>query len=226
MSLTTGRGPLGPDPAGHFDAPLPGGLVYVEPFQRRVRAITAGRRVVDCESAWLVHRPGSSPTFAFPAADVGLESAEPEPAVPGHVRIPWGAVDEWYEEEERMIGHPRNPYHRVDCLRTDRHLEVRVGSEVLVDTSRTMGVYETSLDPRLYVAPELVRTELLTPSTTTTYCPYKGTATHWSAIIGDSVVPDVAWSYEEPLPECAPLRGLLSFYRERVEMTADLPPRP
>ena len=226
MSLTTGRGPFGPDPAGRFDAPLPDGLVYVEPFRRRVRATRAGRTVIDSDSVWLVHRAGSSPTFAFPAAEVRLEAIEPETALPGHVRVPWDAADEWYEEQERMFGHPRNPYHRVDCLRTDRHLAVRVGAAVLVDTTETMGVYETSLEPRLYVAPDLVRMDLLTPSATTTYCPYKGTATHWSANVGDSIVPDVAWSYEEPLPESAPLRGLLSFYRERAEVVEDLPARP
>ena len=224
MSLTTGRGPLGPDPAGHFDAPVPAGLVYVEPFPRRVRAVKAGRRVVETDSAWLVHRTGSPPTFAFPASDVQIDASEPEPAVPGHVRLPWDAADEWYEELERMLGHPRNPYHRVDCLRTDRRLVVRVASEVLVDTTETIGVYETSLAPRLYVSPDQVRRDLLTPSETTTFCPYKGTATHWTAVVGATSVPDVAWSYEEPLPECEPLRGLLSFYRERAEVVEDFPP--
>ncbi len=225
MSLTTGRGPLGPDPAGHFDAPVPAGLVYAEPFPRRVRASRAGCRVVDSDSVWLVHRTGSAPTFAFPAPDVALEAPEPEPAVPGCVRVPWEAADEWFEEQEQIFGHPRNPYHRVDCLRTDRRLVVSVASAVLVDTTETVGVYETSLEPRLYVVPDQVRTDLLVRSPTSTYCPYKGTATHWTAVVDGAPTADVAWSYEDPRPECEPIRGMLSFYRERARVIEGLPPR-
>ena len=111
-----------------------------------------------------------------------------------------------------MLCHPRNPYHRVDCVPTKRRLTVRIGDTTLVDTDDTMGVYETSLAPRLYVAPAAVRTELLVPSATLTYCPYKGTASHWSATIDGELVEDVAWSYEDPLPECLPIKGMLAFY--------------
>ena len=80
-----------------------------------------------------------------------------------------------------MFGHPRNPYHRVDCLRSRRRLRVEAAGLTLVDTAQTVAVYETALEPRLYVDPGQVRTAVLVPSATQTYCPYKGTATYWNA---------------------------------------------
>ena len=129
----------------------------------------------------------------------------------------------WLEEGRRLVHYPPNPYHRVDCRPTDRGLRVTVGGEVLVDTTDTMIVFETALEPRLYVAPSLVRTELLQRSETTSYCNYKGYATYWSAVLGDGVVADVAWSYEEPLPETSPIRGYFSFDADKAAITAELP---
>ena len=223
MSLTTGRGPLGPNPAGRFTAPLPEGVVYVEPFRRRVRGVTGQGVLVDSERALLVHRPGEPPVYAFPVGDVHGLVAEPDPEAPGHVRVPWTAVDAWYEEEEQVFGHPRNPYHRVDCVRTDRRLRVDVSGVTLVHTTETVGVYETALEPKLYVARDQVRAELV-PSPTRTYCPYQGTASYWSAVVGDATVADVAWSYDDPLPECLPIRALLGFDPARATVVADLPP--
>lgn len=221
MSLTTGTGPLGRSPAGRFVPPLPAGVVYVEPFPRRVRAELGGRVVLDTEAALLVHRPGSPPQYAFPDASVDRAALEPagiEPVAeaPGHVHVGWDAVDAWYEEEEQVFGHPRNPYHRVDCVRTRRRLRVEIEGSVLVDTDRTVGLYETALAPRLYVPRDLVRMDLLVASTTTSYCPYKGTASYWSFPTAAGVVADVAWSYEDPLPESSPIAAMLCFYDEHI----------
>ncbi|OAA28144.1 hypothetical protein UG55_1006117 [Frankia sp. EI5c] len=223
MSLTTGRGPHSARPAGRFSSPVPSPVTYVEPFQRRVRARAGGSVVVDSERVLLVHVPGQPPAYAFPAADVRLPGGEPEPAAPGHVRVPWDAVDEWYEEEERMLGHPRNPYHRIDCLRSTRRLHVSVAGRVLVDTSDTVALYETALAPRLYVHPDQVDRTILRPSPTTTYCPYKGTASYWTAVVDGVVVEDVAWSYEDPLPESSQIAGLLGFDEGRATVEAELP---
>jgi uncharacterized protein (DUF427 family) len=223
VSLTTGRGPFSTNPAGRFAPPLPQPVVYVEPFRRRVRGLIGERTVIDSVRVVLVHRPGQPPAFAFPAADVRDVDVEPEPDAPGHVRVRWDAVDAWFEEDEPVFGHPRNPYHRVDCVRTARRLRVEVAGVVLVDTDATTGVYETSLEPKLYVPRQQVAMDHLVPSETTTYCPYKGTASYWSAVFGDVTVPDVAWSYEDPLPECAPIRGLVSFEAARATLVHDLP---
>jgi uncharacterized protein (DUF427 family) len=225
VSLTTGRGPLSGKPAGTFSAPIPDHVVYVEPFPRRVRGVVGERTVVDSERAVLVHSPGSPPTYAFPEADVdgaGI-GGEPEPAAPGYVHVPWDEVEAWYEEDERMLGHPRNPYHRVDCVRTSRRLRVEVAGAALVDTAETIGVYETALAPRLYVARDHVRTDLLVSSDTTTYCPYKGEASYWTATVGDTVVEDVAWSYDDPLPESLPIRQMLAFDPTRATVLQEIP---
>jgi len=221
VSLTTGRGPLGADPAGRFTPAIPSPVVYVEPFPRRVRAILGGRTMVDSERTLLVHRPGCPPEFAFPVDAVDGVEAEAVPEAPGHVHVPWSAADEWYEEEERVFGHPRNPYHRVDCVRTRRRLRAEVRGALLVDTEDTVGVYETSRAPRLYVTRAQVRTELLVPSTTTTYCPYKGTASYWSAAVDGVVVEDVAWSYDDPVPECLPITAMLCFSLEHADVVED-----
>jgi len=223
VSLTTGRGPLGPKPAGRFSTPIPDGVVYVEPFPRRVRGLVGGRTVIDSEAVLLVHRPAQPPTYAFPESAVDGVATEPEPEAPGHVRVDWAAIETWFEEDEEAFGHPRNPYHRVDCVRTTRRLRVEVGGVDLVDTTTTMGVYETSLAPKLYVERAAVRMDLLVPSETVTYCPYKGTASYWSAVVDGDTHADVAWSYVDPLPESLPLRELLSFDPARATVVADLP---
>lgn len=223
MSLTTGRGPLSGRPAGRFDPPIPDAVVYAEPFQRRVRAVAGGRTLVDSERALLVHRSGAPPTLAFPADDVVDGLGAPHPDAPGHLAVPWEAADRWFEEDDELVSHPRNPYHRVDCIATSRRLRVEVAGVVLVDTAGALGVYETGLAPRLYVAPSAVRMDLLRRSATTTYCPYKGTATHWTAVLDTGEVADVAWSYDDPIPECPRLAGLLSFYDDRAVVTTDLP---
>jgi uncharacterized protein (DUF427 family) len=223
MSLTTGRAPLSATPAGRFEPPLPAGAVYVEPFLRRVRGVVAGRTLIDSERVVLVHRQGQPPTFAFPETDVRELPTTAEPAAQGYVRVPWDAVAVWYEEEEEVFGgHPRNPYHRIDCVRARRQLRVEVAGTLLVDATDVISLYETSRAPQLYVRREAVRMDLLVVSPTQTYCPYKGTATHWTAKIDGVVVPDVAWSYDDPLPESAAIGGLLSFYAERTTLVQDV----
>jgi uncharacterized protein (DUF427 family) len=223
MSLVAGRGPLGPDPAGWFSAPVPSGVVFVEPHPRRIRATSAGRIVIDTERAVLVHRAGRSLSYAFPAGDVGDLPNEPEPEARGYVRVPWDAVDEWYEEGRRLVFYPPNPYHRVDCRPTTRRLRVEVAGTALVDTDDTVILFETALAPRLYVDPAHVRTERLRPTSTTSYCNYKGWASYWAAVIGDRVVDDVAWTYEDPLPESTRIKGYFSFDLSRTDVYAQLP---
>ena len=224
MTLTTARGPLGPDPAGRFNPAIaPASTTYVEPHLRRVRAELAGRAVIDTDSVLIVHRPGHPLTYAFPPEAVGDLPREPEPEAPGWVRVPWDAVDAWFEEGRRLVHSPPNPYHRVDCRPTERHLRVEVAGTVLVDTDDTVILFETALEPKLYVARAHVRSDILHRSDTSTYCNYKGLASYWSASIGGTVVDDVAWSYDDPLPESSPIAGHLSFDPERCSVTAELP---
>jgi uncharacterized protein (DUF427 family) len=223
MSLVAGHGPLSKDPAGWFSSPLPADLVFVEPHPRRVQAFLDGRTVIDTEHALMVHRRDRALSYVFPAQEVGGLPSEPEPHAPGYLHVPWDAVDTWLEEGRKLVHYPPNPYHRVDCRPTRRALRVTVADITLVDTVDTVILFETALEPRLYVAPSAVRIDLLQRSSTNTYCNYKGYATYWSAVVGDAVVPDVAWSYEDPPPECLPVKGYLSFDATRADVFADLP---
>jgi uncharacterized protein (DUF427 family) len=223
VSLVAGRGPLSNVPAGWFSPVLPGEVVYVEPHPRRVQAFRGGHPVIDTERALLVHRRNHPLSYAFPSGDVQGLPSEPVPEAPGFVHVPWDAVDTWTEEGRTLVHYPPNPYHRVDCRPTKRRLRVTVAGTTLVDTDDTVIVFETALEPRLYVDPSHVRTDLLRQTDTSTYCNYKGVATYWSAVIGDATVDDVAWSYADPPPESLPIKGFLSFDADRAETVADLP---
>lgn len=223
MALTTPQGPLGTDPAGWFSEPLPAGVVYVEPHPRRIQAVRDGRVVIDTERALMVHRPDRIHRYAFLAEEIGALPCKPEPAAPGYVVVPWGVVDTWFEEGRQLVDYPPNPYHRVDCHSTKRRLRVELDEVTLVDTDDTVIVFETTLDARLYVSPLLVRTDLLRRSATSSYCNYKGVATYWSAVIGDVVVDDIAWSYEDPPPEARPIAGHFGFDPSKSTVVAELP---
>jgi uncharacterized protein (DUF427 family) len=223
MSLTSGRGPFSGRRAGRFTPPLPEHAVYVEPLRRRVRGMVGDDAVIDSEGVLLVHRPGHAPSYAFPPADVHDVASEPAPDAPDHVHVAWSAVDAWFEEEEQVFLHPRNPYHRVDYLPTRRRLRVEVAGTTLVDTEGAIVAYETALEPVLYVDRDVIRTDLLVPTSTTTYCPYKGTASYWSAVIGDVVIDDVAWSYETPRHESELIRDLMSFDVTKATVVHDVP---
>jgi uncharacterized protein (DUF427 family) len=223
MSMVTGHGPLSSAPAGWFSPNVPAGVVYVEPHPRRIQAVKGGRTVVDTERALLVHRPDRPLSFAFPAEEAAGLPNEPVAEAPGYVHVPWDAVDTWVEEGRTLVHYPPNPYHRVDCRPTTRRLRVTAAGTVLVDTDDTVIVFETALDARLYVDPSHVRTDLLRQSNTSSYCNYKGPASYWSAVVGDTVVDDVAWSYADPLPESSPIRGFFSFDPARADVVAELP---
>lgn len=225
MSLTLGRGPLSPDGWGRTDPPLPNGdIVYVEPHPRRIVAERNGAVVLDTEDVVLVHRPRRTLTYAFRADAVGSLPHAPSPDAPGYVEVPWDAVDIWYEEGRRLVHYPPNPYHRVDCRPTRRRLRVTVGDTVLVDTDDTLILFETALAPVLYVDREHVRTDLLRPDPGTTHwCNYKGEMTSWSVIVDDLVIEAAAWSYDDPLPESTPIKGMLGFEPGKVTVEAELP---
>jgi uncharacterized protein (DUF427 family) len=222
MSLTLGRGPFSREAAGRLNFQLPEKVVYVEDFPRRVRATKEGKDVIDSQRVKLVFVTDRMPYYAFPAEDVDLAAARPEPAEPGYVRVRWNEVDAWYEEDEEVYVHVRDPYHRIDIVPTSRRLRVSVDVRPLAESSSVVGLYETGLPTRWYFPREDVRTALLERSDTLTRCPYKGQATHWSARVGDALTPDVGWSYDGDVrPEATRIRGRIAFYDERVDVDVD-----
>ena len=116
-----------------------------------------------------------------------------------------------------MFVHARDPYKRVDTLRSSRRVQVFAGGHKVADSIRPLLLFETSLPTRYYLPFEDVRTDLMEASDTVTACPYKGRARYWSARVGDLLYPDIVWSYPEPIPECPNIKGLLCFFNERVD---------
>jgi uncharacterized protein (DUF427 family) len=139
----------------------------------------------------------------------------------GMVRFDFDAMDAWFEEDEEIFVHPRSPHTRVQILPSSRHVIVTVDDIVVADTHRPTFLHETGLIRRTYVNKLDVRMDLLTPTDTTSRCPYKGTARYWTldTPIGQHV--DVAWSYPAPFRESAPIAGLIAFFDERADITVD-----
>lgn len=137
------------------------------------------------------------------------------------VRLDWDAMDRWFEEDEEVYVHPRDPYTRVDILATSRHIRVELGGVVLAESTHARVLFETGLPPRWYLPKIDVRMDLLVPTDSVTQCPYKGEARYWSAWVGDELVPDLAWSYRTPLPESTKIAGLVAFYNEQVDLVID-----
>jgi uncharacterized protein (DUF427 family) len=122
-------------------------------------------------------------------------------------------VDAWFDEDEEISGHLRDPYHRVDARRSSRRIEVRVNGDVVARSERPVVVFETGLPLRFYLPREDVRADLR-PSETTSVCPYKGLATYWSL----DGIDDAAWSFEDPLESVLKARGNVCFDAEKVEV--------
>jgi uncharacterized protein (DUF427 family) len=138
------------------------------------------------------------------------------------VRFEWSAFDAWFEEDEQVFVHPRNPYTRVDALRSSRRLRVESKGVVLAETSSPILLFETGLPTRYYLNRTDVDFTHLVPSDTVTACPYKGTTSgYWSARVEGRIHPDVAWSYDFPTREVLPIAGLVAFYNEKVDLFLD-----
>ena len=142
-------------------------------------------------------------------------------AFPDRVALAWNAMDHWYEEEEEIFGHPQDPFHRVDARASRRHVVVSLGGVVLADSSRPQVVFETNLPVRYYMPTDDVRMSLLEPSPLQTRCAYKGLARWWSATVDGQHHESLAWCYDEPLSGAAPIRGMVAFLDERVDVSVD-----
>jgi uncharacterized protein (DUF427 family) len=143
------------------------------------------------------------------------------PPIAGLVAFYWNKMDEWYEEDEQVFVHPKDPYHRVDVLESSRHVTVKVNGEVVAETDRPRILFETGLPPRYYMPSEDVRGEALAASEKTTQCPYKGVASYYSVEAGGGRVEDLVWYYPEPLPEVEKIKGHLCFFNEKVDLEVD-----
>lgn len=200
-----------------------------QPTPKRVRADSNGTTVADSVDAILVWQPGSPfPEYAFPVGDVQLSrvgdraTAVTDEDLSGYVTLDAAAFT-WREEDDEITGHPRDPFHRVDVVHSTRRVIIQSDDTVVADSHRSEMLFETGFPgarhylPRGDVAVELRRSD------TRTMCPYKGEATYWSAVTGDRILTDIAWSYEHPLPEAVRIRSLVSFHDEKLDLTVAEP---
>ncbi|MFJ8463596.1 DUF427 domain-containing protein [Streptomyces swartbergensis] len=153
--------------------------------------------------------------WTFPADDLA-----------GHIAFEWflrtdTGLDHWYEEEEEIFVHPRDPHKRVDALPSSRHVRVEIDGRVVADTHAPVLLFETSLPTRYYFPREDVRLDLFDATDHSTGCPYKGTAEYWSWRGEGYVPPNIVWSYPDPLPAVAAIQGRVAFFNEAVDITLD-----
>jgi len=185
------------------DDVVPGTLFDpVEDDGLTVWAVEAGGRRVE-SAAWMHRNP-----------------PEPLEALAGLVTFSWNDGLTWFEEDEELQAHARDPHKRVDVVPSSRDVRVELEGDLLAASRRPLLLFETTAPTRYYLPPEDVRVELV-PSVTTSVCPYKGVASYWSARVGDRLVEDVAWSYPSPIPENPRIAGLICFRNERVDLTVD-----
>jgi uncharacterized protein (DUF427 family) len=145
------------------------------------------------------------------------------PPIKGLIAFYFNRMGRWREEAEEIGVHPRDPYHRVDVLATDRHIKISLDGVVLADTDRALALFESNLPTRWYMPIEDVRAEL-EPSDTITRCPYKGTASYYSVKLEDGGR-DLVWYYEQPLDEVGRIKGLVCFFNEKIDLELDGEPQ-
>jgi uncharacterized protein (DUF427 family) len=142
----------------------------------------------------------------------------------GYAALYWDRVDRWLDEDDEAVGHLPDPFHRVDVRANSQHVRVLAGDTVVAESDRALLLSETGLPNRYYLPEADIRTNLLTATDTRTVCPYKGWASYWTLNAGGRELADVAWGYQEPLPESARIKGYRSFLH--AELTTEVDGQP
>jgi len=155
-----------------------------------------------------------------------LEPVEESQWLQGYAGLYWNAMDEWFDEDERVQGHLRDPYHRVDVRRSSRQVRVRLGDTVIAESSRPLLLSETGLPNRFYLPVQDVRDGLLEPSDTHTFCAYKGTASYWSVNVDGSKLADAVWSYPQAEGDSAAVSGYVCFLHDDLVTEVGAPGEP
>jgi uncharacterized protein (DUF427 family) len=194
-------------------------VYYFPPGDVRSELLEPSDRVSRCT------KKGEASYWTIRVGDAVVEAGAwyyPEPlagapeGLAGLVAFYFDRMDHWYEEDEEIFVHPRDPYHRVDVLKSDRVVRVSLDGTLLAESSRALALFETGLPTRWYIPREDVVAEL-EPSDSLTRCPYKGEAGYYSA----AGVKDLVWYYAEPLPEVGRIAGLVCFFNEKVDLSLD-----
>ncbi|KAG6812372.1 hypothetical protein H0H92_003183 [Tricholoma furcatifolium] len=223
---------------------------YLEDSPKRVRVLFGGKYLVDTKKAKLVWEKPSYPAYFFPVevlpkdflnsrrveggvevfdvivgdhhAPSAVTSYSSNAELSGLFTITFGAMDAWFEEDEQIFVHCKDPYKRVDVLQSSRHVRVEILGVEVANTHKPKFLYETGLRVRTYIPKTDCRMDLLKPSDRRTQCPYKGEAQYYHAQIPSKArQDDVVWWYRNPTPECAAIRGYVAFYDEKVDVWVD-----
>ncbi|KDR68575.1 hypothetical protein GALMADRAFT_256838 [Galerina marginata CBS 339.88] len=140
----------------------------------------------------------------------------------GLATIKFDAVDAWFEEDEQIFLHPRDPYKRIDILQSSRHVRVEVNGVEIANTRAPRLLFETGLMVRTYIPKTDCRMDLWQPSTLTTKCPYKGTANYYSVVLSSGeTFEDIVWWYPTTTHESSSILGFVVFYDEKVDVWVD-----
>src|SRR6266404_2000720 len=241
MGLSWQQGPLSPGAIGRFlvPEPLPKRLLYAEPLRRRMRVRFDGKWIADSDHVLLLFEPGRYPMAYFPETDVSSDTlqrteyttrhpdlgptcwyavrAGDKSALRGRVAFAWPAMDAFYEEDERIVGHAADSYHRIDIRQASRNLMVRHHDRVIADTKRPIVLYESGFAPRWYVPRTDIDESALTFVEHQTFCPYKGLCSYYD--IGEAHL--AAWSYREAYSEVGRISGLVSFEPDVLSVQLD-----
>ncbi len=182
--------------------------------------------VLELETRTTNHRDlGATAWLSVRAADEQAQHAAWQHTdLPAHAHVlrdrvafAWRSMDAFYEEDERIVGHATDQYHRIDIRKTSRHLLVRDGDRVIADTRRPLALFESGFAPRWYVPRDDIDTSALTPVEGRTFCPYKGLASYYD--IGEHH--RAAWSYPEAWPEVAAVSAWVSFEPDLIDVYLD-----
>jgi uncharacterized protein (DUF427 family) len=155
-----------------------------------------------------------------PGAALRYEDS-PIPELGEAIRLDWDAMDAWFEEDEEVFTHARDPYTRIDILPSSRHIRIEVDGVTVAESTSARLLFETGLRTRYYLPKTHVRMDLLVATETASHCPYKGEAEWWSVRAGEVLHADLAWSYPTPLPESQKIAGLVALYDEKVDVYVD-----
>jgi uncharacterized protein (DUF427 family) len=180
------------------------------------------RPVLDPSVPFAAHTAAGSPVdLAVDGQRLAGAGFRPEDQeLAGYVVLDFAAFDQWWEEDVPALAHPRDPFHRIDVLPSSRSVRIELDGRLLAESAHPTLLFETLLPTRYYLPREDVRVPL-TPTSTTSTCAYKGHASYWAPELGDEPAGDLAWSYEDPLPEAASVRGMIAFFNERVDLIVD-----
>lgn len=191
-------------------------MSFLEKIDKEVESPSKGRMIF-----YNLVFPDSAEAHAERAAYAYPDLKGDSSDLRGYIILKWNAMDSWYEESERMLGHPRDPFTRIDVRKSSAHVVVKFNGTVIADSVQPRILMETGLAIRYYIPEEDVNWKYLVPIEKTTVCPYKGESTYWSISVDGQEAPETAWAYPDPLQDADRVKGMVCFYQEKLSVYVD-----